>query len=82
LFKKDFSAIKFAQKSRKIQFLVKNSSFKGKKSSFRIFDKIEFPSKRTKNKPVLFPLSHSTFKEQKQNDHLTVKFGYDSTVSV
>ena len=37
--------------AEKSSFMGEESSFKGKKSSFSIFDKIEFHSKRTKNKP-------------------------------
>ena len=47
-----FSNLEFAQKCQKIEFLGGKSSFKGKNRVFSLFffGKIEFPSKRTKNK--------------------------------
>ena len=40
--------------AEKSSFMGGKSSLKGKKSSFKLFGKIEFPSKRTKNKPAKY----------------------------
>ena len=40
--------VKFAQNGRKIEFHGTKIEFQGEKSSFKLFGKIEFPSKRTK----------------------------------
>ena len=47
-----FCNAEFAQNYRKIEFHGKKIEFQGKKSSFGLLGKIEFPSKRTKKKPV------------------------------
>ena len=49
-----FSNVEFAQNCRKFEFSGEKIEFHGKKSSFAIFGKNEFPTKRTKKACLAF----------------------------